>query len=511
MADRLVGSVGALFVPEIVLASSASSAQRGALVAVDPAASSATPIVHFKGAAHSMPHGVSCSMSATHAASDSGTGGLVAVIEHERAVLLIYAWQKDQPLARIVLPQKMCAAELSPDGTYIATGAPDGRLFLWEVASGALLASFEAHYRAVTALRWTSDSAALVTASADSRVCVWSLPSLVGASDLGADAHVPSPYAAFADHTLEVTDIFVSAGAFPQASKVWSASKDMSVKLWDLAARRLVSSFGFVAPIGCIAIDPLERYLVAADVAHNGTGRLFRVDLYDTATVRARGGRGAEGEIERTDGTPTLSLADAITAVAVSNCGSHAVVGTSAGQLHLADVSTLQVQRVLSASAAPTHTPDTPVTNIRMLPRPSDLLGGMHMWAAAGTKRSAAVRDALAASSTHVSPLPIPHVAPQFQRAVVQQGDLPRVMARVGGGNGVDTSRLSRLLRAGPVHPSHETVNTVAPHAPDAPVAVPPATGASDTAQDELRAQLARAKSLNDDMWRHVVRVTMGP
>ncbi|WFD34342.1 Pre-rRNA-processing protein ipi3 [Malassezia cuniculi] len=535
MADR-VGSVGALFAPEVVLAASASGAQqRGALLVLDPAAASAAPLVHLKGATHAAPHGVSCTPSATHAAGDSGTGGLVAVIENERALLIVYSWQKDQPLARIVLPQKMVAAELSPDGTYIATGAADGRLFIWEVASGALITSFEGHYRAITALRWTSDSAALVSASADSRVCVWSLSSVFGASDLGADAHVPSPYAFFADHTLQVTDVLVTPGAFPNAAKVWSASKDMSVKLWDLARRQLVSTFSFPAAIGCIALDPLERFLVAGEAAQKGPGRLFRVDLYDAETVRARGGRGTEGEIVRTDGMPTLVLDDAITAVAVSNAGSHAVVGTAAGQLHVADVSTLQVQRVLSACGAPTRTPDTPVTNIRMLMRPADLMSGMQLWAAAGTKRSAATRDALAASSTHITPLPPPYVSPQFQRAVVQGGgEMSRVLVRIGDGKAAATNKLWDFMHvnADTVH-NHQTLHADVPMSAGggAPAAggargsgatastntgvgvAPGAGGAagSGAVEDDLRAQLARAKSLNDDMWRHVVRVTMGP
>lgn len=502
-------ALGALFPPQVILAASASTAQRGALVVVDPASG---PLVHLKGVAHALRNGVSFAPSATHAAGDSGTGGLVATIEHERAVLVVHSFQRDQPLCRIVLPGRMRAASLAPSGTYIATGAPDGRLFVWEVASGALLCSFEAHYRAITALRWTSDSAALISASADSRICVWSLPSLLGASDLGA-AHVPSPYAALADHTLEVTDLVVPAGAFP-TTKLWSASADLSIKVWDLATRRLVSTFALPSAPTCLAVDPLERFVVAgADT------RLFRVDLYDPDAVRARGGRGAEGEVVRTDGLATLVLADAVTAVGIDAGGSHIAAGTSGGQLHIADAASLQVHRVHSANTAPTHSPHTPVTNVHFLARPADLLGGMHLWAAAGTKRSAAMRDALAAQSTHVVPLPPPHVATQFQRTVVRGGELPRVMLRIGDGRGGSAAAGryvcgGRAADAGAADAGALAATAPAATAPAAAAGAAPTpldAAPQSTSTSTLSAELARARALNDDMWRHVVRLTMAP
>ena len=146
------------------MASAASAAQRGGVFAIDPSSATAAhaPLLHWKGVAQPARHGVSCTASSTHAAHDGGTGGTLCAIEADKAVLVLYSWQRDQPIARIVLPQKMTCASLSPQGTWVATGTADGRLFVWDVASGALLTSFEAHYRAMTTIAWTSDSAAIV-------------------------------------------------------------------------------------------------------------------------------------------------------------------------------------------------------------------------------------------------------------------------------------------------------------------------------------------------------------
>ena len=145
--------VAALYPQEVLLTASSSSSQRGALYVLDPASSSQTPLLHLKGTTHAAPHGVSFVPSATHAAHDAGTSGLVAAMESDKAVVSVYSWQRDQPVARLVLPQKMRCLALSPCGTYLAAGGPDGRLCVWDVGTGALLSSLEVHYRAVTVLR----------------------------------------------------------------------------------------------------------------------------------------------------------------------------------------------------------------------------------------------------------------------------------------------------------------------------------------------------------------------
>ncbi|KAG6867992.1 hypothetical protein C0993_008599 [Termitomyces sp. T159_Od127] len=60
-------------------------------------------------------------------------------------------------------------------GTYCAGGTAQGRIYFWEVASGILYNSWDAHYRQVTVLRFTSDGSALISGSEDSGVSVWSV------------------------------------------------------------------------------------------------------------------------------------------------------------------------------------------------------------------------------------------------------------------------------------------------------------------------------------------------
>jgi pre-rRNA-processing protein IPI3 len=113
-----------------------------------------------------------------------------------------------------------------------------------QTGSGALLASFDAHYRGVTCLVWTQDDdGAFFSGSEDASVHCWSLASCVlvrlaiafaderrlvslSQDDLGN----PTPYASLRDHTLPITDIAVGCGRFPRV-RCLTSSVDGSCKV----------------------------------------------------------------------------------------------------------------------------------------------------------------------------------------------------------------------------------------------------------------------------------------
>lgn len=489
MAQRY-RELAALFPGEVLVTSSASSTQRGALYVLDAAAASQTPLLHWKGAAHVAQHGFDATPSATHAKNDAGHSGWAAAVEADKAVLNVYHWQKDQPAQRIVLPQKMTCIALARRSALVAAGTDDGRLYVWDMRSGALVCSFEAHYRALRCLRFFDDDAALVSASDDGRACVWSTPGLARCTDLaGGRANVPTAYATLTDHTLPITDVHV-AGRFPESAVVWTASADASVKLWDLRTRRLKSTFTLPGPVAALAIDPLERFFFAS---LHGTAKAYRVELYtnDPGAWHARGGRGAEGASDTIAAEHAhVLLAEPITALALTQAASHIALGTQNGQVHIVDVTTLQVVRVLHASASLAAAPNTPVTNILSMPRPPDLAGAAQL-------RAKKNRDE---TSPYVASLPARPVAQQFARTLAPPMDAPNVLVRIGDGAGTAARGVHTYLGAeAPVEAPHAAA--AAPR----PAADPAHAARVQQLEDELR----RAKALNDEMWQHLVQANV--
>jgi WD40 repeat protein len=66
--------------------------------------------------------------------------------------------------------------EFSPGGEIIASASRDGRIGLWDVASGMLLGYLEGDNEVVTSIDFTSDGVFMVNGSQDGSVVLWGLP-----------------------------------------------------------------------------------------------------------------------------------------------------------------------------------------------------------------------------------------------------------------------------------------------------------------------------------------------
>ena len=86
---------------------------------------------------------------------------------------------QDQVLQRSFVVESVAALAASPDGGYLVAGGASGTLYLWEVASGRLLRSWAAHYKAVTSLMFVGGSGVLVSGGEDTLVNVWLLADLL--------------------------------------------------------------------------------------------------------------------------------------------------------------------------------------------------------------------------------------------------------------------------------------------------------------------------------------------
>ena len=99
-----------------------------------------------------------------------------------------------------------------------------------------------AHLGQVSTIRFSLDGAHLITASNDATVKVWRTSDLVrrgGSAELTGTT-APARHT-WSDHSLPVTDVFCGYGGI--GSRVVTASKDCSCKLYELASGALLRSF----------------------------------------------------------------------------------------------------------------------------------------------------------------------------------------------------------------------------------------------------------------------------
>lgn len=176
-------------------------------------------------------------------------------------------------------------------GTYVVvhTVAKEERIHTFkkkQAQTGHMVAEFEPHYQGLTALAWTSDSQALITASRDAQIKVFALSSsvplitssfhalfatdAVGSLDrlLEESRSRPRHYCVLNDHTGAISDISAGSGAFPYV-RVLTSSTDGTVKVRPAVFRRgskqrLMTSFLFAAMESCRSRATAHGHLVLA-------------------------------------------------------------------------------------------------------------------------------------------------------------------------------------------------------------------------------------------------------
>ncbi|KAI1796611.1 WD40 repeat-like protein [Ganoderma leucocontextum] len=424
--------------------------------------------------------------------SRDGLGGFTLAAQQDKSVLNVYNFQKDQLALKIVLPEKLSAIAVDPRGKYSAGSTAQGRVFLWETASGIMYNSWDAHYRQINVLRFTQDGAALVAGSEDSGVTVWSIPRLL---DDSLQNELPTPYCNFTDHTLPVTDIVCGVGSFPSC-RILTASVDHTVKLWDPASKSLLTTFYFPQPISCIAWDVSERLFFAASAdgsIHQVNLFRQREDKFSRAAMEAVGGAGVSDVIRINDADPAAArkrlivVGEAVTTLAISLTSSMLLAGTSTGLIHIYDIASHQLLRTVSSHKG------TQITHLTTMLRPPDLIGHISLSLTVGGGGEAK------------ESIPVRPVAP-FQR--------------IQDGKAREAHEVSLLL------PQVETNTTsffgysredlIKDHAyfvkPSG--AGPEANGVSlqtrvtelESEVTRLKEQLGKAKGINDVMWETVVQ-----
>ncbi|KAF9996413.1 Pre-rRNA-processing protein ipi3 [Modicella reniformis] len=232
-------------------------------------------------------------------------GSLFLSAQAEKGMMHVYNFQKDQVYMKFPLPDKLVCLATSTRGTYCVGGTESGRIHVWEVATGILHRTFDAHYKKITVLRFSSDDTVLFSGSEDAAVHVWMLNSLV--DDSYTDTS-PAPHYSWTEHTLPITDIQCGVGRF-HGARIVTSSLDHTCKLWDLSTGTLLTTFLFPTKILALALDPAERYFLAASgtlAATSSTANEADYLIYQAMFYKAKHTQQGYTTLEAVDGDSGL-------------------------------------------------------------------------------------------------------------------------------------------------------------------------------------------------------------
>ncbi len=160
----------------------------------------------------------------------------------------------------------------SPDGQSLAsgchqtteTGAP-GELILWDVTTGEERLRFTGHAQRIEAVAFAPDGQSLASASRDSTIKIWQLEAY-------------RPRITFRGHVAGVEWIAFS----PDGETLASAGEDGLVKLWDIATgEERMTLRGHADVVHCVAFSPDGNTLVSGSKDKS-------IKVWDVATGRQK-------------------------------------------------------------------------------------------------------------------------------------------------------------------------------------------------------------------------------
>jgi len=151
----------------------------------------------------------------------------------------------------------------SPDGQRIALSTEAGAIYIFDVESGSLSATFSSHAMGVRTLAWSSDSQLLLSGSDDKRIVLHDVRTSSGGSRPGSGM-----VASLSGHSSWVLSVSLAA----DNRAVVSGSADRNIKVWDLAARSCVSTIQEQGEIWGVSWKPNVGFGTGAFVSPGNDG-----------------------------------------------------------------------------------------------------------------------------------------------------------------------------------------------------------------------------------------------
>jgi len=184
----------------------------------------------------------------------------------------------------------------SPDAKYLATGAEDKVIRVWDIASRTIKTSFTGHEQDIYSLDYSRNGRFIASGSGDRTVRLWDIESGTQTMSLLIDDGVTTV-------AISPDNRFVAAGSLDKSVRVWDTSSGFLVE-------RLDGDVGHKDSVYSVAFAPNGRDLVSGSL--DKTIKMWELNTAPRNVIPGQGPRG--GKCIRTfDGHKDFVLSVALT------------------------------------------------------------------------------------------------------------------------------------------------------------------------------------------------------
>lgn len=288
-----------------------------------------------------------------------------------KAIINVYNREKSNQESTVPFPQKISSIAYAPHAAILVLGTQDGRLLLWEIATGRITNSSASHIEPVTSIEVSPCGEFVISASLDSSIHVWSIQSLVsigaGGNAYGRKKSKNDPVATFSHHRSAVEALAIGHAQQASSNIVVSASEDKTCYVWNLESLMILRTVLLQQSPQCAIFDPADRaaYFGSSD------GSVQMIDVLQGGISSSETSILATSQRDATTATQLnprdcwaitgSSSADPAQCISISYDGTSLVTGHYSGCLIEWDVGKRRMGRQISGLTGQS------ITNLQML------------------------------------------------------------------------------------------------------------------------------------------------
>lgn len=150
-------------------------------------------------------------------------------------------------------------------GGFLVLGTAGGGLLVWELLSGRVVSTVDAHLNAVTSLASSRGGRGLdvLSGSADGNIHVWSVATILAMGDVGKsmEIHKRAPIRTLRGHKDDIVGIVTGRVGDSHGGRgiAISAAKDDTACIWEHGSGTLLRTILLPLSPTCLTIDPCDR------------------------------------------------------------------------------------------------------------------------------------------------------------------------------------------------------------------------------------------------------------
>ena len=218
-----------------------------------------------------------------NSSSSSSCGDYIAVAQSSKPVINVYQWNKPQVHYTCHVQEITTCLCADACGTYLISGSHKGWISVWEVGTGSLVSTFQAHSRQINKITVSNCNNYVISGSDEGVVKVYSLLDLVDGGDsllkiksrnyTGRSSAPAKHHRSYNAHSLPVRDLVVmgTCGAF----RIYSCSTDKTVCMYDVHSGRVFHKMTFPHGLESIAVNMTCDSLFVG----SSNGPIYSVDM----------------------------------------------------------------------------------------------------------------------------------------------------------------------------------------------------------------------------------------